>query len=321
MVVLQSHSCLWFPVHHPLEWHCLSAMNQRWRLSGQCHAHPFLHLPMLPTIDHCSTKGKFTLYLQQDTMYDLGFNSVRFPPDCPYPKNGSRILLTASAKNNSLTIQTRYRDTKIKWFLLTTLKSDHSLYTPESTSLMENPDFTAILLDEPSGRFTQQYLGDLSLSGTNAGNLEVSDLKGKRKWFITKSRLAVDDMEPCDSRLGCLDNLSGSSSWQGNGQSRLPQHRQGMSAPSAQGRHPAPADAAASQPFPTSKGKVAQLPVPRGHPQSHSQGKALSTLMSLQMSPAFLQISMVKGLTGKAKCKYDKESTDIAVFCEHVQIS
>lgn len=53
--------------------------------------------------------------------------------------------------------------------------------TPESTSLMENPDFTAILLDEPSGRFTQQYLGDLSLSGTNAGNLEVSDLKGKRK--------------------------------------------------------------------------------------------------------------------------------------------
>lgn len=53
--------------------------------------------------------------------------------------------------------------------------------TPESTSLMENPDFTAILLDEPSGRFTQQYLGDLSLSGTNAGNLEVSDLKGNRK--------------------------------------------------------------------------------------------------------------------------------------------
>lgn len=46
---------------------------------------------------------------------------------------------------------------------------------------MENPDFTAILLDEPSGRFTQQYLGDLSLSGTNAGNLEVSDFKGKSK--------------------------------------------------------------------------------------------------------------------------------------------
>lgn len=53
--------------------------------------------------------------------------------------------------------------------------------TPESISLIENPDLTAILLDEPSGRFTQQYLGDFSLSGTNAGTLEGSDLTGKRK--------------------------------------------------------------------------------------------------------------------------------------------
>lgn len=53
--------------------------------------------------------------------------------------------------------------------------------TPDSTSLMENPDLTAILLDEPSGRFTQQYLGDLSLSGANAGNLEGSDLTGRKK--------------------------------------------------------------------------------------------------------------------------------------------
>lgn len=53
--------------------------------------------------------------------------------------------------------------------------------SPDSTSLIENPDLTAILLDEPSGRFIQQYLGDFSLSGTNAGNLEVSDLIGEKK--------------------------------------------------------------------------------------------------------------------------------------------
>lgn len=34
---------------------------------------------------------------------------------------------------------------------------------------------------------------------------------------------------------------------------------------------------------PHTKGKAAQLPVPRGHPQPHSQGKALSTLTSLHM--------------------------------------
>lgn len=53
--------------------------------------------------------------------------------------------------------------------------------SPDSTSLIENPDLTAILLDEPSGRFTEQYLGDFSLSGTNAGSLEASDLTRKRK--------------------------------------------------------------------------------------------------------------------------------------------
>lgn len=53
--------------------------------------------------------------------------------------------------------------------------------SPDSTSLIENPDLTAILLDEPSGRFTQQYLGDFSLSGTNAGSLEASDLTRTRK--------------------------------------------------------------------------------------------------------------------------------------------
>lgn len=53
--------------------------------------------------------------------------------------------------------------------------------SPDSTSLIENPDLTAILLDEPSGRFIQQYLEDFSLSGTNAGNLEASDLTEERK--------------------------------------------------------------------------------------------------------------------------------------------